>query len=130
MRRRDSGKRYTIRFAFAMTAYIVLMLVNLPLTNSLSADSPWRYVTILLPIPAVMAVAWALWRYVVESDELQSRQLLEGFGIAFAGTAICSFAYGMLQIVGAPPLSWIWVTPLLLAWFGVASFITWLRYRS
>jgi hypothetical protein len=36
----------------------------------------------------------------------------------------------MPQIVGAPPLSWIWVTPLLLARFAVASFITWLRYRS
>lgn len=127
--RRSSGRRYTTRFVVAMTAYTVLLVAGISIANAIP-ESPWRYAAALLPVPAVITLAWALWRYVIEADELQSRMLLEGLGMSIAGTGICTFAYGMLQIVGAPALGWIWVLPMLLAWFGVGAAVTNLRYRS
>ncbi len=112
-----------------MIAYTALLMVGVTVARAIP-DSPWRYAAVLLPLPAVIAAAWALWRYVIEADELQSRLLLEGLGIAVAGTSISSFAYGMLQTVGAPALGWVWVLPLLMAWFGVGALVTTLRYRA
>lgn len=126
--RRGSGRRYTVRFVIAMVSYVVLLLVGLTIARAVP-ESPWRYAAVLLPVPAVVALTWALWRFVVEADELQARMLLEALGIAVAGSAICSFTYGMLQLVGAPQLGWIWVVPLLMAWFGVGAIASSVRYR-
>lgn len=112
-----------------MAAYVVLLFAGLLATNALPEASAWRYLTVLLPVPAVIAGTWALWRFVVETDEFQSRQLLESLGIAVAGTVVTSFAYGMLQFVGAPQLNWVWITALLMVWFGIGAMVTRLRYR-
>ncbi len=129
MSRRRAGRRYLLRFGAAMAAYVVLLVGGVVATQTLPGGSAWRYGTVLAPVPAVVAAAWALWRLVVESDELQSRRQLESLGIAVAGTVVTTFTYGMLQLVGAPPLSWLWVTAVVMAWFGVGALVTSLRYR-
>lgn len=130
MTRRDSGRRYAKRFGISMLAYVVLLPLGIMAANALPDGSPLRYAAVLLPLPAVLAVAWSLWRLVVEADEFQAKLLLESLGIAVAGTGVCAFAYGMLQIAGLPPLPWVWVTALLMAWFGIGALITNLRYRG
>lgn len=107
-----ASRRYVRRFAIAMAAYVVLLLAGIFWANGLSATDPLRYVAMALPIPALVAVAWAVYRYVVESDEMLSRDTVRGLAVGFAGGSLVTFGYGMFQFVGAPPLNWTWVFPI------------------
>jgi hypothetical protein len=128
MARRDSGRRYLWRFGGAMLAYVVLLPIGTMLAQALGA-SPWRFVVVLLPLPAVAAVVWALWRYVVESDEMQARIQLEALAVGVAIAVLLGFGYGQLESVGAPHLPWIWVTPLLIAGYGIGGIVARMRRR-
>ncbi|WIY82920.1 hypothetical protein [Propionimicrobium sp. PCR01-08-3] len=122
-----STRQYTIRFIVAMGLY----LVTLPLTlwlSSLAGDSWWRFAAYLLVLPSLILIARAVWRYVAEADELQSRKIVESLAIAFAGGSILTFTWGMLEHVGAPTLPIIWAMPVYMGCWLVASLIVNRRY--
>lgn len=118
------SKRYLRRFALAMGAYLVLLIAGLVWTNSLDADSPLRFVAVALPVPAIIAVAWAVYRYVVEADEMVSRNLVRSLAMGFAGGSLLTFSYGLFQIAGAPQISWLFVWPVYALCWAIAAAIT------
>lgn len=90
---RRHARRYAVRFVIGIAAYAVLLVM-------------------LLPLPGVLVVAWALWRYLVESDEMVRRDQLVALALAFGLGSVITFTYGLLQLAGAPTLSWLWVWPV------------------
>jgi hypothetical protein len=79
-------------------------------------------------LPAA-AVCWVIVRRVRRLDELQRRIELEALSVAFAGTALLTFAYGFLENAGLPRLSFVMVWPLMGAlWIG-SSIVCSRRYR-
>lgn len=124
-----SGRAYAIRFSAAALLYTVLIFVGLPLARSQPAGSFSRYALACLPVVGVTIGVWALWRLVREADELQSRRLMEALTFSIAGTILVSFCLGMMQSVGAPALSWVWVIPVWALSFGIGTAWTSWKYR-
>lgn len=121
MEKTKASRRYVIRFSVSMAVYVVLLSAGVALAN-LAGESAWRFAAMALPIPAILAVIWAVARYATEADEMQSGDLTKSLAIAFGAGSAITFRYGIMQVVGAPALNWMFVWPvfavcwLLSAW--------------
>ena len=123
-----AGRAYLVRFAVGMGSYLLLLPLALWLARGPLHDSPGRFAAALLVVPSMLVIVWAVWRLAHETDELQARMLVESLAIAFAAGSVITFTWGMLQAVGAPAVSWIWVTPVYLTCWGIATAVVRRRY--
>jgi hypothetical protein len=72
-----------------------------------------RYPLVLVPVAPFAGIAWVVARTLRRIDEMQRDRLLRTFTFGFFGTAIGTFAYGFLELAGAPRLSMFAVWPLM-----------------
>lgn len=122
-----ADKRYTRRFTISMTAYAVLLAIALVLAGTVG-DSPWRFVIMALPFPALLGVVWAMSAYLRESDEFISRSNNEALAIGFGAGSLITFTYGLMQVVGAPDLNWMFVAFVYGFSWLIGSFVVRRRY--
>jgi hypothetical protein len=121
-------RRYVIEFGASMAAYAVVLVISLLLVES-HPHAVWRVPVVLAPlIPTGFALV-AFLRYLHDTDEMQQRLQLEAIGFSFGATGMLTFAYGFLQNVGFPQLSWIYILPLMIALWGIGSGVAARRYR-
>jgi hypothetical protein len=123
-----ASRRYLIRFGITMGAYVVLLVVGILLAQ-LAGSSPWRYAAMALPVPALIGVVWSVLAYFRESDEFQSKSLVESLAVAFAGGSVTTFTYGLMQIVGAPQANWTFVWVVYALWWVIGGVLVRRRYR-
>lgn len=123
-------KRYTLEFTATMLLYLVILALSLLLLHRFG-ESPllMRVLISLAPVLPCGLLCWVVLRELRRLDELQLRIQFEALAFAFAATALTTFSYGFLQNVGAPPLSWLMVWPLMgLTWIIGLGMARW-RYR-
>jgi hypothetical protein len=111
-----------------MIAYVLLLPAAIWLMEQ-AGDSPVRYLIALLP---VMPIAFAMAAFVSalgEMDELQRRIQFEAFGFSLGMTALVTITLGFLERAGFPAIGMIWVTPMLVAFWGIGGAIASRRYR-
>jgi hypothetical protein len=123
-----SSRRYVIEFGSAMLAYVVVLFASIALINA-NPDALWRYAVALAPVVPAFFALIAFVRFLGRMDELQRRIQLEAIGLSFGATAILTFAYGFLELVGFPHLSWIWILPLMVMLWGLGGAIAAAHYR-
>lgn len=121
------ARRYAARFVIGIVAYTVLLVAAVLLAGRVEGVA--KSLVMLLPLPAVLVIAWALWRYLVDSDEMVRRDQLVSLALAFGLGSIITFTYGLLQTAGAPPLSWLFVWPVYAACWLLARLLQWFRNR-
>ena len=92
---------------------MVVLAGAMTLLNNTDAGSGWRVPLALAPMVPVVFVLFAFVRYFGRIDELQRRVQLEALAFAFGGTALLTFSYGFLQLVGFPQVSWFFVWPIM-----------------
>jgi hypothetical protein len=83
---------------------------------------------VLPVVPAVLSL-WIFIRVLSRLDELHRRIQVQAFGFSLGATALVTFAYGFLEGVGMPHLSWTFVLPLMAILWGVGTAIFTVRYR-
>ena len=108
-----AGRRYLIEFGGAMAVFVVVLLVTPILLNSIDPGPGWRLPFALAPMVPLIFTLVAFVRYLDRMDELQRRIQLEAMAFAFGGTALLTFGYGFLQLVGFPQQSWFFVWPIM-----------------
>ena len=108
-----TSRRYLVEFGGGMVAYAVVLAGAMTLLNNTDAGSGWRVPLALAPMVPVVFVLFAFVRYFGRIDELQRRVQLEALAFAFGGTALLTFSYGFLQLVGFPQVSWFFVWPIM-----------------
>lgn len=124
----SAARTYLIQFGAATIVYVVLLIVSIGLIQA-NPNASWRYAVAVLPVIPAIFGALALVRYVGKIDELQRRIQLDGFAFSFGVTAILTFTYGFLENAGLPPISFIWVLPLMIFLWGIGTAIASARYR-
>lgn len=124
----NSLKRYLTRFFAGMGSYAILLIAALMLANTM-ASGIGRVMLGLLPIPAVLFIAWAVIQYSREADEFAKRQLTESLAIGFAFGSALVASYGLLDSFGAPALSWMFAFATYMLCWAVGSVVVSVRYR-
>jgi len=104
-------RNYVIRLGVGLAGYAVLLVGAIWVLNRFS-DQWWRFIVAALPAVPLVLVARAVARYLGEVDELQSRIQLEALAFAFGAGSLLTFTYGLLQLAGLPPVSWMFVWPV------------------
>ena len=122
-----AGRAYAIEFGGAMVAYAVVLVIAITVLNAYPHGA-WRpFVAVTPVIPAIFGVL-AFVRFLRRMDELQRRIQLEALGLSFAASGILTFAYGFLELVGFPQISFIWIFPAMVMIWGLGLAIAARRY--
>jgi hypothetical protein len=122
-------KHYLIEFGSSMLAYVVVLVVALLLIEA-HPHAVWRIPVAVAPVVPICFALWAFVRALGRMDELQRRIHLNAVGFGFGATAIITFTYGFLELVGFPAISYIWVLPLMTALWGVGAVAATRRYSA
>lgn len=126
---KTAGRRYFREFGFAMAAYVVVLIVAITLVNLSPHSAWWRIPLILTPvIPAIFGII-SFMRFMSRMDELQRRIQFEAIAFGFASTAILTFSYGFLELIGFPHINWFIVFPLMTTLWGIGGVIASRKYQ-
>ncbi|MBO0911569.1 MAG: hypothetical protein J2P13_07220 [Acidobacteria bacterium] len=123
-----ASRKYRRRMLLALVAYIGLFCVS-AIWLERHPPAPEKYAIAVLPMLAVFVVPALVVQLLHSLDELQRKIQLESLGFAFAATAISSLTYGFLENAGLPHLNWIWVWPIMAAFWILGVFAARWRYR-
>jgi len=123
-----STRAYLTEFGGAMLAYTIVLPLSIILTQA-HPTAPWRVPLALAPVLPVALAFWAIFRAVARMDELQRHIHFDALVVASGGIVVLTFAYGTLQNVGLPPLNLMYITPLLVACWGLGLAWASRRYR-
>jgi hypothetical protein len=119
---------YVVQFGGAMAAYVIVLVAAIVALDA-NPHADWRIPVALAPVvPAIFALL-AFVRFLGRMDELQRRIQLEAIGLSFGATGIVTFAYGFLQLVGIPAISWIWILPAMVMLWGLGLGVASWKYR-
>ncbi len=80
----------------------------------------------------MIPIGFALRAYLIflnGADELQRRIQLNGVAFAAGATGMVTLTYGFLENAGFPTLSWIWIFPMIIAFWGIGSAVAERRYK-
>jgi hypothetical protein len=120
------------RYLVELMSVITLYACALALSGALLRAWPEGAVRIpiaLLPMLPALLIPVVCVRFLRQADELQQRIQLEALGFAFVGTAVITFGYGFLEVIGFPSPGAFAVWPLMGAlWLAGLGLARW-RYR-
>jgi hypothetical protein len=113
------------QFVLALLLYAALLVFVIGLFISFP-DLPLfaKLLLAFVPISVDLWVARLIVQIFRSMDELQQRVQLESLAIAFVLTAFVALTYGVLQLAGLPPLSWMWMVPVMSASWLAGLFIS------
>ena len=125
-----SHRTYLREFGLCMLGYVVLLALSVwLLASGLAASGTARTVVALLPMVPAAGIVFVVLRQLRRMDELQRRLQVEALALAFAGTAILTFSYGFLELVGFPRLPMFSVWPVMASLWLLGTFLGQRRYR-
>ncbi len=124
-------KRYLREFIYAMIAYIITLSLSL-IGLGFFADyalNPARIIVALAPVIPIIFMILSFLKYLNGIDELQQRIQLLAIGFAAGATSLLTFSYGFLENVGFPPISLLWVFPVMILLWGLGLAFIARRYQ-
>ena len=119
MNQRQVMRRYLKEFFFAMSSYMVVLILSITLLKNFEFPWVWQIVISLAPAVPVVFVIIALMRLLIESDELQQRVHLLATTFSAVLTSLITFSYGFLENIGFPKLPTFAVFPMLFLLWGI-----------
>ena len=126
---KQATKSYLIEFGGSMLAYSVTLVAALLLVQA-NPHASWRFGVVVAPVIPICFALLAFIRALGRMDELQRRIQLNAISFGFGATAIITFTYGFLELVGFPTISYIWVLPLMVVLWGVGAAVAAQRYAA
>jgi hypothetical protein len=108
-----SGRRYLARFALAMAAYVVTILLAAYCIRHDLVGGPLKWILAMLPGLAIAGAIAAVGMRIIELEDeylrmLMVRQVLIGTGITLSLSTMWGFLE-MFDLVGHIELSWVFV---------------------
>lgn len=123
------SKTYRREYYTAMLIYAVVLLVSVFLTKHGSPSAWWRIPLALAPLIPIFFALRAFLRFFSRLDELQRRIQLEALALSFGVTCVVTWSYGLLEYIGFPDVSMIWVPPFMLILWAISVHIASQRYQ-
>lgn len=124
-RRWSPSTRYLVRFFSGMALYMIALPIGLMMRGSgLPAWLP-----LLLTLPAIVLITWAVVAYFRESDELEQRKLGESFTTAFGLGMPVVLTLGLWESFGGPDLTPMLAFFVLMMAWAIGAGVAAMRYR-
>ena len=127
------SKTYKRAFHTAMIIYAIVYAIVLVVSVFLTTHGPssawWRLPLSLAPLLPIFFALRAFLRFFRCIDELQKRIQLEALALSFGITCVVAWSYGLLEYVGFPNVSWIWIPPFMLILWDISVRIASQRYQ-
>lgn len=120
MKQKQVQRRYVRDLIWAMTAYILILIVSLTVLRQFEFSKTLQILISLSPAIPVAFVILAIMRMLLDSDELQQRIQLSATAFSAALTGFITFSYGFLENVGLPKFSTFLVFPMLILIWGIS----------
>lgn len=120
-----AARRYMIRFFLGMALYMLALPLALIVRN---AGQP-SWIPLLITLPSVALITWAVVAYFREADEFEQRKLGESFTTAFAIGVPILLSLGLWEAFGGPRLSWMFAFIVMMAAWLFGTLVANLRYR-
>lgn len=121
-------KRYTLRIAAAMTAYLITLALAVSMVGSGKAVGTLAWILAFLPGLSVAAVFWAVGRLLIEEQDeylrmLMVRQVLIATGLTLSIVTIYGFFenFGLVNSIDGFYVAMLWFIGL-----GVGGLVNWL----
>ena len=113
---------YRTQIEFGLTVLAFLMVLEGTATVlRANPDADWRYYMAAIPVLPAGLVLWVVVRSLARLDEMQRWIQVQAFGFALGATALLTFGYGFLEGAGMPHLNWIYILPLMAAFWIVGT---------
>ena len=123
-----AAKTYTVELITSMVAYAVILMGSIWALERTDSTS-LQVVLAVLPVVPLLFALRAFLRFLSRIDELQQRIQLQAIGFAAGATGLVTITVGFLENAGLPQPSWIWVFPMLIAFWGIGTAIAGRRYQ-
>jgi hypothetical protein len=132
MKRNPAQRRYVLRIAVAMGAYLVTLALALRFVGGGTVTGPLAYLLALLPGLSVAGVFWAIGRLLVEEQDEYLRMLLVRQSLVATGfTLTLVTIWGFLENFRlVPHVDAFYVAVLWFVGLGVGSCYNWLTLRG
>ena len=127
----NATKRYLREFIYSMIAYVItlsLSLIGLGFFADYQLNAA-RVIVALAPVVPIIFMILSFLKYLNNIDELQQRIQLLAIGFAAGATSLLTFSYGFLENVGFPPISLLWVFPVMILLWGLGLAFISRRYQ-
>jgi ABC-type transport system involved in cytochrome bd biosynthesis fused ATPase/permease subunit len=128
-----SGRRYLREFLPAMAGYTLSVPISITLLLTAKLSPAVKVLVALLPVLPMVLVVWAILRNLQRLDELQQRIQTQAICVASTLVGMLTFALGFLQnarLLPSPPWVMLWVLPVMIWVWGVATAVIARRYRG
>jgi hypothetical protein len=125
----SAQRQYLVQLFGVLFLYGALLTLSLRVLGAHAATWGLRVPVALLPALGAVLLLIPIVRYVRAMDEFERRVQFEAIVLAFAATAVTTFTYGFLENVGFPQLNWMWVWPVMSAFWIAGRIIAVRRYR-
>lgn len=124
-RKATPAARYGARFGVGIGLYTASLVIAVILRNQ--GIGTWQ--PMLLTLPSVAILAWAIIAFYRESDEFVQRKLGESFIIGFAIGVPVLLVIGLLESFGGPHLNWMTAFAVMMTGWLIGSVVSSIRYR-
>src|SRR5437763_14846685 len=108
---KEWNKAYSRELVLMLGIYAPTLVFALVLLHRV--HGAWRYPVALVPVVPVAALPWIMDRTVRRIDERMRDAAFRSVYFGFFATAVATFAYGFLEIAGAPKVSMFTVAPVM-----------------
>ncbi len=122
-------RTYYWHLGFSMIAYVMTIIASRDFLHTHPGDGPAYFAIALLPVLPVIFVFVAIVRFVVATDELQRRIIVNSLALAGGATALLAVTYGLIEGDDIPhPSAW-WTYVVFMSSWVIASIFVRRHYR-
>lgn len=119
-----AARRYLLRMAVAMSAYVAVLVVSLTLLRSRELQGPLLWLIAVAPAIPIMGVIAAMGAHVVEmTDEYQRMRQVRAMIIATGMSLSIFTVLGFLENAGAMKVDALWAFPVWCGCLGLAQVV-------
>ena len=116
------------RIVISVVLFLGMLLLSQWLLGQ-DFERPYKVIAAVLPAIPGAYLAYSIGMAIAQLDELQRRIQLEAIGIGFGLSVIFMLTYTLLNQVGIPQVSWMFVPLLMILLWGVGKLWTMWKYR-
>ncbi len=125
----SARRTYFWQFSLSMIAYVIAIIVSRNYLEAHHPANPARTLVAASPIIPVIFLFLAIVRYVLATDELMRRMIVNSLALAGGATVLLAVTYGLIEGEGFPFISAWWTYGVFMTSWIIAGYFVRRHYQ-